>query len=84
MLPRLIRFAVVVSLTFVCRVAFAQRLSPLTSAPDWARLEAFQNTITRAEFLRLLDKVYAPGGAAAGVIEVRENEAVILKTLTPP
>ena len=84
MLPRLIRFAVVVSLAFVCRVAFAQRLSPLTSAPDWARLEAFQNTITRAEFLRLLDKVYAPGGAAAGVIEVRENEAVILKTLTPP
>ena len=39
---RLFRFAVLFSLVFVCRAALAQRLSPLTSAPDWARLEAFQ------------------------------------------
>ena len=65
------------------RAAFAQRLSPLTSPPEWARLEAFQETMTRDEFARLLDTVYAPGGAAAGMIEVREHDAVILKTLTP-
>ncbi len=82
--PRLFRFVFAVLLVFVCRAAFAQRLSPLVSAPDWARLEAFHDTITRAEFQRLLDKAYAPGGAAAGVIEVRENEAMVLKTLTPP
>lgn len=81
---RLIRFAIVILFAFGCRPAFAQRLSPLTSAPDWTRLEAFHDTITRVEFVRLLDKIYAPGGAAAGVIDVKENEAVILKTLTPP
>lgn len=81
---RPLHFAIVVSLVLGCCVACAQRLSPLTSAPDWTRLEAFHGTITRAEFQRLLDTVYAPGGAAVGMIEVRENEAVIFKTLTPP
>ena len=80
---RLLRFAALISLALACRAAFAQRLSPLTSAPDWTRLEAFHETITRDEFQRLLDTVYAPGGAAAGMIVVRENEAAILKTLTP-
>ncbi len=81
---RLLRFTVLITIAFTCGVACAQRLSPLTSAPDWTRLEAFQETITRAEFARLLDTVYAPGGAAAGMIDVRENDAVIFKTLTPP
>jgi hypothetical protein len=80
---RLLRLAALISLVLVCHAAFAQRLSPLTSAPDWTRLEAFHETITREEFARLLDTVYAPGGAAAGMIEVREYDAVILKTLTP-
>ena len=81
---RFLRLAFLFSLVLMCGEALAQRLSPLTSAPEWARLEAFQGTITRAEFSRLLDTVYAPGGAAAGMIEVREDDAVILKTLTPP
>ena len=34
--------------------ARAQRLSPLAEKPDWTRLEAFQETITRADFERLL------------------------------
>ena len=80
---RLLRFAVLLSLALVCGAAFAQRLSPLTPAPEWARLEAFQETMTREEFQRLLDTVYAPGGAAAGMIVVRETDAAILKTLTP-
>jgi N-acetylmuramoyl-L-alanine amidase len=80
---RLLRLAALFSLALACRAAFAQRLSPLTPAPEWARLEAFQETITREEFARLLDTVYAPGGAAAGMIEVRERDAVILKTLNP-
>jgi N-acetylmuramoyl-L-alanine amidase len=40
--------------------------------------------MTRAEFMRLLDTVYAPGGAAAGMIEVREDCAVVFKALAPP
>ncbi len=65
-------------------VACAQRLSALSPTPDWERLGKFQETMTRAEFVRLLDTIYAPGGAAAGMIEVRERDAVIFKTLTPP
>jgi hypothetical protein len=74
-------------LMFMCVFAlpaFAQRLSSMAVEPDWGRLAAFERTITRAEFIRLLDTVYAPGGAWNGVIEVGEWEAVIYKTLTPP
>ena len=70
-----------VGLPFCAR---AQRLSPLGEKPDWTRLEAFQETITRADFERLLDTVYAPGGAAKGVIEVAADAAVIKTALTPP
>jgi hypothetical protein len=62
----------------------AQRLSPLVKFVEWSRLEQFQETMTREEFQQLLDTVYAPGGAAAGVIEVRETDAVIHTRLTPP
>jgi len=64
--------------------AFAQRLSALAPQPDWSQLEAFQETITHDEFVRLLDHVYAPNGAAKGVIDVEVDAAVIKKTLTPP
>jgi len=63
--------------------AAAQRMTPLVKRVDWDRLEQFQETITREDFQRLLDTVFAPRGAAAGVIEVRETEALIRKTLTP-
>ncbi len=64
--------------------AAAQRLSALGEKPDWSRLEAFQETITREDFARLLDTVYAPGGAARGMVDVAEDAAVIKTTLTPP
>jgi N-acetylmuramoyl-L-alanine amidase len=80
----LFRFTILLSLTLVCRAAFAQRLTPLAPAPDWTRLEAFQETMTQEEFRHLLDTVYAPGGAAAGMIDVRESDAVIFTTLNPP
>ncbi|HSI15670.1 MAG TPA: hypothetical protein VK961_26725 [Chthoniobacter sp.] len=61
-----------------------QRLSALAPPPDWSQLEAFQETMTHDEFIRLLDHVYAPKGAAKGVIDVQADEAVIKTTLTPP
>ena len=64
--------------------AVGQRLSPLVKSVDWPRLEQFQETMTREEFQQLLDTVYAPGGAAAGVVEVRETDALIHTRLTPP
>jgi len=54
----------------------AEPLSTLAPRPDWEELERYQQTITRAEFLRLLNTVYAPGGWN-GAIDVREREAVI-------
>jgi hypothetical protein len=37
-------------------------LSPLAPQPDWSKLDAFQETITRQDFVSLLDQVYAPAG----------------------
>ena len=34
--------------------------------------------------MRLLDHVYAPAGAAKGVVDVQDDAAVIKTTLTPP
>jgi len=61
--------------------ARAESLSPLAQRPNWQELEAFQETITRAEFVRLLDRVYAPRDAHRGLIEVRETSASILTHL---
>jgi len=53
------------------------RLSPLAPAPDWSRLDAFQETMTKEEFRTLLDRVYAPGGAWAGLISLGGSSATI-------
>jgi hypothetical protein len=75
--------AVLLALAFSAAPAFAQRLSPLAPRPDWRELEPFQETITRSEFNHLLETVYAPGGASRGVIEVKEDAAIIRTTLNP-
>ena len=61
----------------------AQRLSALAPPPDWRDLEAYQETITREEFARLLDNIYAPQHAAAGLIEIADDAAIIRKNLAP-
>lgn len=63
--------------------AAAQRLSALAPMPDWSQLERFQETITSAEFTRLLNEVYAPNDAAAGLIEIHPGRAIIRKNLEP-
>ena len=79
------RIFIVVLVALVCAIAHtsAQRLSVLAPAPDWRVLEAYQETITRADFVRLLDEIYAPQQAAAGLIEITENAAVIRENLVP-
>ncbi len=54
--------------------------STLAPAPDWSTLEPFQQTITRQEFLHLLDTIYAPGEVWKSVITVDAKGA----TLHPP
>lgn len=61
----------------------AQRRSALAPAPDWTELDQFQETITREEFVRLLNDVYAPGGAAEGLVDVGAESVTIRKTLAP-
>jgi len=55
------------------------RLSPLASAPDWGELDPFQESLTRADFQTLLDRVYAPNGAWRDVIVVEDGGARILR-----
>jgi hypothetical protein len=62
---------------------FAQQVSPLAPAPDWAELEQFQETITREEFTRLLDRIYAPGGAAKDYVAIKADAAVIKTSRKP-
>ena len=52
-------------------------LSPLAPPPDWSKLDAFQETITRQDFVALLDKVYAPAGVWKDTIAVQDNTAII-------
>lgn len=71
-------FAAVLLILACLHPGFAAKLSPLANAPDWSQLDKFQKTITRGEFTRLLDTVYAPNGAAADFIKVTPTGARIL------
>ena len=53
------------------------RLSLLGEPPDWSRLNVYQNTITRADFERLLTTVFVTGGAWREFIEIRDDAALI-------
>ncbi len=57
--------------------ARAEKLSPLAPAPKWSELNKYQQSITREDFLYLLDEVYAPKGAWRKVIEVDDDKAWI-------
>lgn len=70
-----------ISALSVSSVVQAENLSPIAERPDWSTLVAFQETITRAEFVRLLDRVYAPRDAATGLIDVNEERASIIMRL---
>ncbi len=67
--------------TFLCwpllSTGRADRISALAPKPDWSELERFQQTITRAEFLHLLNTIYAPGGTWRKTISIGEKEATI-------
>src|SRR5258706_3696117 len=78
------RFWLIFFLRIVVLPAFAGHRSPLAPPPDWAEVEAWQETMTRAEFVRLLESVYAPGDVARGLIEVRDDHAEILLAADAP
>jgi len=65
-----IRFLTILLFLFFGYARAAGPVSTLASAPDWSDLAPFQKTITRAEFVRLLDTVYAPGGGWKSCIDI--------------
>ena len=52
-------------------------LSALAEMPDWQSLQAFQNSITRTDFERLLTTVFTTGRGWQSVIEIDDLEARI-------
>ncbi len=76
---RLAALAIVV-FAGLCR---AENLSPLGEWPDWKKLEAYQETITHDDFVRLLTTVYAPHGGWAPFIRVDDDSATIRTSNVP-
>jgi N-acetylmuramoyl-L-alanine amidase len=56
-------------------------LAALGTAPDWKSLDAYQETITRTDFLRLLEEIYCQPQAWATTLFPGE-ESVGIRTLT--
>jgi N-acetylmuramoyl-L-alanine amidase len=52
-------------------------LSVLASIPDWAELEAYQRTITRKDFQRLLTTIFTTGDAWRNFIMIHDEMAVL-------
>ena len=61
-------------------LAVAAKLTDLAETPDWKRLDRFQESITRQEFITQLNEVYCPRESWwAPWIEIKENRARIRK-----
>src|ERR1700682_6530478 len=68
--------AILVGAWFVAATpAFAQRLSPLGERPDWSELERYQQSISREDFVCLLQTLYAPTGGWESYIFVGPDRA---------
>lgn len=55
----------------------APALSMLASAPNWDTLETYQETITRADFERLLTTVFTTGDAWKSFISINDEGALV-------
>ena len=68
---------------FLPLAARAQTLSPLGDVPDYRRLDPYQETTTREEFVRALETLYAPRGGWQAFVRVDPEAAVMRKTSVP-
>jgi N-acetylmuramoyl-L-alanine amidase len=69
----------IAALVAATHFARGENMSPVADSPDWNEISALNGTITRAEFVSLLDGVYAPRNAAAGLIDVREDRLSVVR-----
>lgn len=71
-------FRVATILLLLASGAFAQKLTPLATKPDWSSLDKFQGTITKEEFTRLLTEVFAPRDAWQDFFTIAEDHATVM------
>ncbi|HSH40229.1 MAG TPA: hypothetical protein VK993_15755, partial [Chthoniobacterales bacterium] len=72
-LARLFFAAVTLLLAGIGTSIAAPNISPLGKAPDWASLEQYHDTMTRAEFESLLQKVYCARGVDVSLIQIEAD-----------
>jgi len=58
-------------------LAGAGELSPLAPTPNWFAMDAYQRTITRGEFTRLINEVYSVDGAFWTYCDIDDNRVVV-------
>jgi N-acetylmuramoyl-L-alanine amidase len=68
-------------LVMAAPAARAGNLSPLAPPPDWSHLQAYQRTITRSEFSRLIDQIYSYDGGFWKYIRIDDDRATIFSDL---
>jgi N-acetylmuramoyl-L-alanine amidase len=61
--------------------AQAGQLSPLAPKPDWSTLDAYQRTITRGEFTRLINTIYTPDGAFWDYATIDDDKVIVYADL---
>jgi N-acetylmuramoyl-L-alanine amidase len=61
----------------------AEPLSDLGTPPDWSRLNGFQSTITRADFLRQMNEVFTTSPAWRDWFHVADDEVRIRSSSDP-
>jgi hypothetical protein len=74
MILLLLRRSLLLFLLCAAGAAAAQNISPLGQTPDWQMLEQYQETITRDEFVRQLERVYVPRGLNKELIRVEDQQ----------
>jgi hypothetical protein len=77
--PRQIILAALCGFLWPLPCASAANISPLGWRPHWNVLEKYQETITRDEFVHLLQDVYCTHGIPDGMIQVGPDSVRILR-----
>ncbi|MBV8399730.1 MAG: hypothetical protein JOZ17_13465, partial [Acetobacteraceae bacterium] len=72
----------IVLLAAAAATARAQMVTPLSSPPDWRRLQAYDGSLTADQFMRWLDGVYAPGHAGQAWIRLQADGVMIRTNAT--
>ena len=78
-LPRFLHLACRAALLVLLATApaGAGQLSPLAPTPDWSALDAYQQTISRKEFARLVDQVYSVDGAFWNYADIDDKRVIV-------